>query len=78
MKVFGLIWFNKFICLGYSLRVKRKVTIVEDFDFMKLKDVNLCQLIIDELKIAIEAWQVVGVEWRALEGCCIAVILAYL
>ena len=78
LKVFGLILYNKFFCPGYSLRVKKEVTVVEDFDIVKLKNMQICQLIVDELRLAIEVWQNAGADWRALPGCVIAPILAYL
>jgi len=77
MKVFGLIMINKFICLGYGQRVK-EAAMVEGFSFPKFNDTDVCQLVVEELKKAIAAWQVVGAEWRALPGCFIAVLLAYL
>ena len=72
LKVFGLILYNKFFCPGYSLRVKKEATMVEDFDIVKLKNMQICQLNVDELRLAIEAWQKVGADWRALPGCVIA------
>jgi hypothetical protein len=62
LKVFGLVMFNKFFCPGYSQRIKREVTMIEDFDFVKLKDMQLCQLIVDELRLAIQAWQAAGAD----------------
>jgi hypothetical protein len=56
IKVFGLNLYNKFIFPGYGMRITREATMVEDFDFVKLKDVNLCQLVVDELRRAIFAW----------------------
>lgn len=78
MKVFGLIVINKFICPGYGLRVKKEAAMVEGFSFAKLKETDVCQLVVEELKKAVAAWQVAGAEWRALPGCFIAVLLAYL
>ena len=78
LKVFGMILYNKFFCPGYSLRVKKEATMVEDFDIVKLKNMQICQLIVDELRLAIEAWQKAGADWRALPGCVIAPVLAYL
>jgi hypothetical protein len=78
MMVFGLILYNKFICPGYGMRITREAIMVEDFDFAKWKDVNLCQLVVDELRRAIFAWHAAGVDWRAIPGCCIAPLLMYL
>ena len=78
MKVFGLVFYMKFICLGYSVRVSREAPMVQDFSIPELKDVDLCQLVVDELKRAVTNWQKAGAEWRAITGCCIAPLLIYL
>jgi hypothetical protein len=41
LEVFGLIFYNKFVCPGYSFRVSREAPMVKDFDVTKLKDVDL-------------------------------------
>jgi hypothetical protein len=51
---------------------------VVDFDLVKLKDMQLCQLVVDELRVAIQLWQATGDKPGALPGCVIAPILAYL
>ena len=43
----------KFICPGYSVRVSREASMVQDFSIPELKDVDLCQLVVDELKRAV-------------------------
>lgn len=78
MKVFGLILYNKFICPGYSTRVAREAPMVENFDIAKLKDADLCQLVVDELKKAVIDWQKSSSEWMAIPGCGIAPLLMYL
>ena len=54
--MFDLILYNKFFCPGYSLCVKKEAAMVEDFDIVKLENMQICQLIVDELRLAIEAW----------------------
>jgi hypothetical protein len=77
LKVFGLMLYNKFICPGYHPRIKKEATMVVDFDLVKLKYMQLCQLVVDELRIAITLWQ--GADKPgALPGCVVAPILAYL
>ena len=44
LKVFGLIFYSKFICPGYHPRIKKEATMVVDFDLVKLKDMQLCQI----------------------------------
>lgn len=78
MKVFGLILYNKFICPGYSTRINREAPMVEDFDATKLKEYDLCQLLVDELKRAVIAWQNTDSDWKSIPGCCIAPLLMYL
>jgi hypothetical protein len=78
LKVFGLIFYNKFVCPGYSVRVSREAPMVKDFDVTKLKDVDLCQLMCDELRKAVFAWQAANSDWRAVPGCGIAILLMYL
>jgi len=78
MKVFGLILYMKFICPGYSVRVTREAPMVYEKSIPELKDVDLCQLLVDELKRAIIAWQKAGAHWRAVPGCGIALLLMHL
>ena len=78
MKVFGLILYNKFICPGYTVRVSREAPMVKDFDAAKLKDVDLCQLVVDELRKAIFEWKKATADWAAIPGCGIALLLIYL
>jgi hypothetical protein len=78
LKVFSLIFYNNFVCPGYSVKVLREAPIVKDFDVTKLKDVDLCQLMCDELRIAVFAWQAANSDWRAVPGCGIAILLMYL
>ena len=78
MKVFGLILYNKFICPGYSVRVSREAQMVKDFDASKLKDIDLCQLLVDELRKAVFAWQGANADWKAIPGCGISLLLMYL
>jgi hypothetical protein len=78
LKVFGLVLYNKFICPGYTTRVSREAAMVEDFDILKLKDFNLCQLVVDELRKAVLDWQASKSDWAAIPGCAIAPLLMYL
>ena len=78
MKVFALILYMKFICPGCSVRVTREAAMVQEMTIAQLKDVNLCQLLVDELKRAVINWQKSDSEWPAVPGCCIAPLLMYL
>lgn len=78
LEVFALIFYNKLICPTYSIVIKREATMVEDFDLRKLKTTDLCQLLVDELKRAIFAWQASNAKWKALPGCVILPLLMYL
>ncbi|KAM0902651.1 hypothetical protein ACQ4PT_019177 [Festuca glaucescens] len=51
---------------------------VEDFDILKLKKFNLCQLVVDELRKAVLDWQGAKSDWAAIPGCGIAPLLMYL
>lgn len=50
---------------------------VQDFDLAKLKDVDLCQLLWEELRSGVYAWQSSDAEWKGLSGCCITPLLMY-
>ena len=78
MKVFGLIFYTKFVCPGASVRVSREATMVEEFTIADLHDVDICQLLLDEFKRAVIIWQNAGADWRAMPGCGISAVLAYL
>ena len=78
MKVFGLIFYMKFVCPGSSVRVSREAPMVQDFRLADLHDVDMCQLLLDEFKRAVILWQKPGSEWKAIPGCGIAAVLAYL
>ena len=78
MKVFGLILYMKFICPGYFVRVSREAPMFQEMTIAELKDVDLCHLLVDELKRAVINWQKAGADWRAVPGCCIASLLMYL
>ena len=78
MKVFGLIFYMKFACPGTSVRVTREATMVEDFTIADLHDVDMCQLLLDEFKRAVIIWRNAGADWRAMPGCGIVAVLAYL
>ena len=51
---------------------------VKDFDAAKLKNVDLCQLVVDELRKAIFEWKKATTDWAAIPGCGIALLLVYL
>lgn len=70
LKVFGLILYNRFICPGYHPRIKKEATMVVDFDLVKLKDMQLCQLVVDELRVAIELWQASDKPGAKSSCCC--------
>jgi hypothetical protein len=78
LKVFGLVLYNKFICPGYHTRIGREATMVQNFDIVKLKDYDLCQLLVDELRKAVVAWQKSDSEWAGIPGCGLAPLLMYL
>ena len=79
MKISGIILYNKFICPGYSVRVEREAAMVENFDIVKLKELDLCKLLYDELKRAVRIWHdSADTEWKAIPGCCIVPLLIHL
>ena len=51
---------------------------VVDFDLVKLKTMQLCHLVVGELRVAIELWLATGEKFGALPGCVVAPTLAYL
>jgi hypothetical protein len=78
LKVFGLILYNKFICPGYHIRIGREATMVVDFDVAKLKEYDLCQLLVNDLRKAVISWQKATTEWAGIPGCGLAPLLMYL
>jgi hypothetical protein len=50
---------------------------VKDFNVTKLKDVDLCQLMCDELRKAVFAWQAANSDWIASPRYGIAILLMY-
>jgi hypothetical protein len=78
LKVFVLIMYMKFICPGTAVRVSREAAMVKNLDISKLKDMDLCQLLVDELKRAVIQYRKSKSKWTALPGCIIAPVLLYL
>ena len=78
LKVFVLIMYMKFICPGTAVRVSREAAMVKNLDIDKLKDMDLCQLLVDELKRAVMQYRKSKCKWSALPGCIIAPVLIYL
>lgn len=78
LKIIGIILYNKFICPGLNIRIGREAPMVENFDITKLKLYDLCQLLIDELRKAVIAWQKSDSVWAGIPGCAVAPLLMYL
>ena len=78
LQVFMLIMCMKVICPGTSVRVSREATWVKNLDLNEAKDMDICQLIVDELKRAAINFQNANAKNKALPGCAVAPLLIYL
>jgi hypothetical protein len=80
LKIFYLILFNKGLCVGIGSRVTAKeASMVKGLDYGKMKDMDFCQLVVDELQISATHWQSYNVlANKHLEGLAVAPLIMYL
>jgi hypothetical protein len=80
LKIFYLILFNKGLCVGIGSRITAKeASMVKGLDYGKMKDMDFCQLVVDELQISATHWQSYKVlANKHLEGLAVAPLIMYL
>jgi len=78
LQIFMLIMCMKVICPGTSVRVAREATWVKNLDLNEAKDMDICQLIVDEIKRAAINFQNADAKNKSLPGCAVAPLLIYL
>jgi hypothetical protein len=80
LKIFYLILFNKGLCVGVGSRITAKeASMVKGLDYGKIKYMDFCQLVVDELQISASHWQKHKVlQNKHMEGLAVAPLIMYL
>ncbi|KAM0840236.1 hypothetical protein ACQ4PT_059839 [Festuca glaucescens] len=80
LKLFYLILFNKGLCIGTAPRISSKeASMVKGLDYDKIRDMDFCQLMVDELQTSAIKWQDHEVlKYKYIEGLAVAPLIMYL
>ncbi|KAM0850223.1 hypothetical protein ACQ4PT_053242 [Festuca glaucescens] len=80
LKLFYLILFSKGLCIGTAPRISSKeASMVKGLDYDKIRDMDFCQLVVDELQTSAIKWQGhVVLKYKYIEGLAVAPIIMYL
>ncbi|KAM0912737.1 hypothetical protein ACQ4PT_012613 [Festuca glaucescens] len=80
LKLFYLILFNKGLCVGIAPRISAKeASMVKGLDYGKIRDMDFCQLVVDELQSSATNWQGHEVlKYKYMEGLAVAPLIMYL
>ena len=58
LTIFYLTVFNKTFCISNQVRISsREASMVKNLNFAKIKDMDFCQLVVDEIQNAAIKWQ---------------------
>ncbi|KAI5006614.1 hypothetical protein ZWY2020_033857 [Hordeum vulgare] len=60
VKVFFLILYQNLLCPGITVCLGRVAAMVENMDYAAMVQMDFCQLVIDELQLAVVKWQTDG------------------
>ncbi|KAM0878275.1 hypothetical protein ACQ4PT_034980 [Festuca glaucescens] len=80
LKLFYLILFNKGLCIGTAPRISSKeASMVKGLDYDKIRDMDFCQLMVDELQTSAIKWQGHKVlKYKYIDGLAVAPLIMYL
>ena len=80
LKIFYLILLNKGLCVGVGPRITAKeASMVKGLDYGKIKDMDFCQLVVDELQTSATNWQAYKeLKYKHMEGLAVAPLIMYL
>ncbi|KAM0837988.1 hypothetical protein ACQ4PT_061273 [Festuca glaucescens] len=80
LKLFYLILFNKGLCVGIAPRISSKeASMVKGLAYDKIRDMDFCQLVVDELQSSAIKWQGHEVlKYKYIEGLAVAPLIMYL
>ncbi|KAM0868699.1 hypothetical protein ACQ4PT_041147 [Festuca glaucescens] len=80
LKIFYLILLNKGLCVGVGPRITAKeASMVKGLDYGRIKDMDFCQLVVDELQTSVTNWQAYKkLKYKHMEGLAVAPLIMYL
>ncbi|KAM0908765.1 hypothetical protein ACQ4PT_015247 [Festuca glaucescens] len=80
LKIFYLILLNKGLCVGVGPRITAKeASMVKGLDYGRIKDMDFCQLVVDELQTSATNWQAYKkLKYKHMEGLAVAPLIMYL
>ncbi|KAM0928685.1 hypothetical protein ACQ4PT_002634 [Festuca glaucescens] len=80
LKIFYLILLNKGLCVGVGPHITAKeASMVKGLDYGRIKDMDFCQLVVDELQTLATNWQAYKkLKYKHMEGLAVAPLIMYL
>ena len=80
LTIFYLIVFNKALCISNQVRISsREASMVKNLNFAKIKDMDFCQLVVDEIQNAAIKWQGLDcLKGKYFESLAVAPLIMYL
>ena len=80
LKIFYLILLNKGLCVGVGPRITAKeASMVKGLDYGRIKDMDFCQLVVDELQTSATNWQAYKkLKYKHMKGLAVAPLIMYL
>ncbi|KAI5012056.1 hypothetical protein ZWY2020_024190 [Hordeum vulgare] len=78
VKVFFLILYQNLLCPRPEVRLGRVATMVDNMDYAAMAQMDLYQLVVDELHVAVVKWKTNGCKQNCADGCAIVPMIMYL
>ncbi|KAE8772824.1 hypothetical protein D1007_55082 [Hordeum vulgare] len=71
VKVLFLILYQNLLCPEHAVRLGRVAAMVENIDYAGMVQMDFCQLVVDELQVAVVKWETDGSKQNCAQGCSI-------